>query len=150
MNLVTINNLWLKCYLKLFKLVADVMRSSKVLAIALNGDNLFLEKIIKKYYNCFFATLIFISLSSTNTCQRILSLSARCNALTISTGIVVRNDLECAVCKFAVDSNSNNFIPPFMYFLINIFANILYIVYPHNDSLLVNIYHTFIYDEDDK
>lgn len=124
MNVVTINNLWLKCYLKLFKIVPVGMGSANLLAIALSGIYLFLEKNIKNFYN-FFATLIFISLSSTYTCQRILSLSFKFNALTISTGIVVRNDRECAVCKFAVDSNSNNFIPPFMSFLINIFTNIL-------------------------
>ena len=44
MNSVTINNIWLKCYLKLFKLVAVEMRGSKVSAIALNGVNFFLEK----------------------------------------------------------------------------------------------------------
>lgn len=124
MNLVTINNLWLKCYLKFYKIVPVEMGSNNQLAIALNSIYFVLEKNIKDIY-CFFATLIFISLSSTYTCQRILSLSDKFKALTISTGIVVLNDLECAVCKFAVDSNSNNFIPPFMFFVINIFDNIL-------------------------
>ena len=124
MNLVTINNLWLKCYLKFYKIVPAEMGSNNQLAIALNSIYFVLEKNIKDIY-CFFATLIFISLSSTYTCQRILSLSDKFKALTISTGIVVLNDLECAVCKFAVDSNSNNFIPPFMFFVINIFDNIL-------------------------
>lgn len=123
MIVVTIINIWLKCYLKFYKIVADIMRSSNRLAVALNGYHSYFEKNIKNY--CFFATLIFMSLSSTNTCQRILSLSDKFRALTISTGIVVLNDLECEVCKFAVDSNSNNFIPPFMYFLVNIFDNIL-------------------------
>lgn len=144
MNFVTINNLWLKCYLNIcimhnraftnFHIVADKMRSLNKLAIALNGVLIILDKNIKKFH-CFFAIFIFISLPSTYTCQRILSLSERFNALTISTGIVVLNDLECAVCKFAVDSNSNNFIPPFMSFLLNIFDNILYIVYLHNDIM---------------
>lgn len=124
MIVVTIINLWLKCYLKFYKIVADKMRSSNTLAVAINSIYLVLEKNIKKDY-CFFATLIFMSLSSTNTCQSILSLSDKFNALTISTGIVVRNDRECDVCKFAVDSNSNNFIPPFMSFLVNIYDNIL-------------------------
>ena len=124
MNLVTINNIWLKCYLKFYEIVPAKMGGYNTLAIALNGVLLVLGKNLKKFY-CFFATLIFISLSSTNTCQRILSLSERFNALTISTGIVVLNDLECEVCKFAVDSNSNSFIPPFMSFLVNIFDNIL-------------------------
>lgn len=124
MIVVTITNIWLKSYLSFVKWVADGMRVLHQLAIAINGVYFILEKNIKKIH-CFLATLIFISLSSTNTCQRILSLSDKFNALTISTGIVVLNDLECEVCKFAVDSNSNNFIPPFMYFLVNIFDNIL-------------------------
>lgn len=122
--LVTIYNIWLKCYLSFYKIVADGMRGYDSVAIALDSFYFVLEKNIKNCY-CFFATLIFISFSSTYTCQRILSLSERFNALTISTGIVVLNDLECEVCKFAVDSNSNNFIPPFMLFFINIFTNIL-------------------------
>ena len=144
MNLVTINNIWLKCYLKFYKIVPAEMGGLNRLAVALDSVKFVLGKIIKKFY-CFFAIFIFISFSSTYTCQRILSLSERCNALTISTGIVVLNDFEWAVCKFAVDSNSNNFIPPFMLFFINIFDNILYIIYPHSDSSSVNIYHTFIY-----
>ena len=125
MNFVTINNLWLKCYLKFYKIVADRMRGFNTLAIALNDIYCFLEKNINENVYSFLATLIFMSLSSTNICQRILSLSDKFNALTISTGIVVLNDLECAVCKFAVDSSSNSFIPPFMLFLVNIYDNIL-------------------------
>lgn len=135
MNVVTINDIWFKCYLKFCiclnmilqnsKIVADGMRGLHRIAIALNKlYGVISKKINKKIYS-FFAIFIFISLSSTYTCQRILSLSVRFKALTISTGIVVRNDFEWAVCKFAVDSNSNNFIPPFMYFLVNIFDNIL-------------------------
>ncbi len=121
---VTINYLWVKCYLKFYKIVADKMRGSQALAIALNKLYGVFEKNINRFYS-FLVTLIFISLSSTCTCQSILSLSFKFNALTISTGIVVLNDREWAVCKFAVDSNSNNFMPPFMYFLVNIFDNIL-------------------------
>ena len=141
MFVVTINDIWLKCYLNIcimckcdftnIHIVADKMRSSKTLAIALNKLNgVLIKKINKKIYS-FFATLIINSSSSAKIVQEILSFSDKFNALTTSEGIVVLNDLECDACKLAVDSTSNNFIPPFMYFFINIFVNILYICYPH-------------------
>ncbi len=129
---VTINNLWLKCYLKFYKIVADRMRGLYVLAIALNKFyGVLIKKINKKTYS-FLATLITNLSSSAKIVQEILSFSDKFNALTTSVGIVVLKDLECDACKLAVDSTSNNFIPPFMYFFINIFVNMLYICYPHN------------------
>lgn len=126
MNSVTNKYIWFKCYLNLFKLVADRMRGLLVLAMLLNKFNAFFEfkKIIKNNYY-FLLTVQTNSLSTTDTFHKSLSLSPKCNAWTISTGTVVRNDFECAVCKFTVDSNSNNFITPFLFFFVNIFVNIL-------------------------
>lgn len=144
MIVVTINNLWLKCYLNIciilksdltnVQLVADKMRSTNTIAIALNGSYYFLEKNIKKIIHSFLATLITNSSSSAKIVQQILSFSDNFNAFTTSVGMVVLKDLECDACKLAVDSTSNNFIPPFMFFFINIFVNILYICYPHNPN----------------
>ena len=125
MNSVTNNYIWLKCYLNLFKIVADKMRSLTGLALALNYFYWGLEKNIKNKFYCFLFTVQTSSLSSTDTIHEILSLSDRLNAFTISTGTVVRSDFECEVCKFTVDSDSNNFIRSFLLFFINILCNIL-------------------------
>ena len=131
MNSVTNKYIWLKCYLNFNKIVADGMRSfSNVLANAIFNECSFLEKKLKEIVNYFLSTLTTNSSSSANIVQEIISFSDRFNALTISEGIVVLKDFECDACRFATDSTSNNFIPPFMFFLINIFANILYIGYP--------------------
>ena len=126
MNSVTNKYIWFKCYLNLFKLVADRMRGLIVLAMLLNNFNAFFgfKKIIRKCYY-FLLTVHTNSLSMIDTFHRSLSLSPKCRAWTISTGTVVRNDFECDVCKFTVDSNSNNFITPFLLFFVNIFDNIL-------------------------
>lgn len=124
MNFVTIYYIWLKCYLYLCRIVAAKMRSITPLAIAFDDLYSFFEKNIKNIY-CFLFTVQTSLLSSTVTNQDILSLSDSSSACTISTGTVVRSDFECAVCKFTVDSNSNNFMSPFMLFLVNIFDNIL-------------------------
>ena len=126
MNSVTNKYIWFKCYLNLFKLVADRMRSLIVLAMLLNNFNAFFgfKKIIRKCYY-FLLTVHTNSLSMIDTFHRSLSLSPKCRVWTISTGTVVRNDFECDVCKFTVDSNSNNFITPFLLFFVNIFDNIL-------------------------
>lgn len=129
---VTINNIWLKSYLSFVKWVADVMRRLNQLALALNCFYFVLEKNRNEKVYSFLVTLITNSSSSAKIVQEILSFSDKFNALTTSVGIVVLKDLECDACKLAVDSTSNNFIPPFMFFLINIFANILYICYPQN------------------
>ena len=135
MNSVTNNYLWLKYYLSFylfayanirkFKIVADGMRSFNSLAGAINKIYSFLEKNINENVYSFLSTLTTNSSSSASIVQRIVSFTDRFNALTISEGIVVLNDLECDACRFAVDSTSNNFIPPFMLFFINIFDNIL-------------------------
>ena len=130
MFVVTINNLWLKSYLSFVKWVADKMRSLNTLAIALNRFMLFFYKKINEKVYSFLETLITNSSSSAKIVQEILSFSDKFNALTTSVGIVVLKDLECDACKLAVDSTSNNFIPPFLLFLINIYVNILYICYP--------------------
>lgn len=130
MFVVTINNLWLKSYLSFVKWVADKMRSLNTLAIALNRFMLFFYKKINEKVYSFLETLITNSSSSAKIVQEILSFSDKSNALTTSVGIVVLKDLECDACKLAVDSTSNNFIPPFLLFLINIYVNILYICYP--------------------
>ena len=130
MFVVTITNLWLKSYLSFVKWVADKMRSLNILAIALNRFMLFFYKKINEKVYSFLETLITNSSSSAKIVQEILSFSDKFNALTTSVGIVVLKDLECDACKLAVDSTSNNFIPPFLLFLINIYVNILYICYP--------------------
>ena len=130
MFVVTITNLWLKSYLSFVKWVADKMRSLNTLAIALNRFMLFFYKKINEKVYSFLETLITNSSSSAKIVQEILSFSDKFNALTTSVGIVVLKDLECDACKLAVDSTSNNFIPPFLLFLINIYVNILYICYP--------------------
>lgn len=130
-NYITYCNIWLKCYITFCDIVADGKRCSNVLAIAINYFCNSIKKInIKNRFYSFFVTLMIISLFSAEIVQRILSLSVRFNAFTISTGIVVLNDREWDVCKFAVDSNSNNFIPPYLLFVIYIFDNILYIILP--------------------
>ena len=133
--LVTINYLWLKCYLsfclfveaniKKFKIVADGMRSFNALANAINKLYSFLEKNINENVYSFLSTLTTNSSSSASIVQSSVSFTDRSNALTISEGIVVLSDFECDACRFAVDSTSNNFIPPFMLFFINIYDNIL-------------------------
>lgn len=138
MIVVTINNLWLKCYLNIcimqkcvftdVHLVADKMRSSNVLAIALNGVNYFLEKNIKNH-SCFLSDILG-SLSSTLTTQINLSLSESSIIPAISEGIVVLNDFDLGFCRIMLDVTSNNFIISFLSFVINIFVNILYIFYP--------------------
>lgn len=127
---VTNNYIWLKCYLNFNKIVADGMRSSNTLAVALAKKYSFLEKKFKEIVHYFLSTLTTNLSSSANIVQSTVSFSDSFNAFTISDGIVVRKDLECDACRFAVDSTSNNFIPPFLFFLINIFVNILYICYP--------------------
>lgn len=126
---VTYCNIWLKCYITFCNIVADGKRGSNVLANAIDKLWLIIFKKLKSGYS-FFVNRIIISLFSADMVQRILSLSFKSNAFTISTGIVVLNDLEWDVCKFAVDSNSNNFIPPYLLFFVNIFVNILYIILP--------------------
>lgn len=134
MNLAANCNIWLKCYIILCYIVADEKRCSKYLARAIANLKLILEKNIKncKFYSFSFFVIVMIIWSFFDEIvQSNLSLSLRCNALTISTGTVVLKERECAVCKFTVDSNSNNFIFSFLSFVINMFVNKLYIFYQY-------------------
>lgn len=128
MNLVTIYNLWSKCYLNFYKIVAEKMRNFTYLAWAINHKYLFFEKNFKKNYT--FLSDIFGSLSSTLTTHINLSLSLSSIIPAISEGIVVLNDFERGFCRIIFDSTSNNFIISYLSFVINIFVNILYIFYP--------------------
>lgn len=129
--LVTIYYIWWKCYLNIYKIVADGMRSGGWLAVAIDIYLAYSKKNINEYFYSFFSTLTTISSFSAKIVQHIVSLTDNFNALTISVGIVVLKDFECFDCKFAVDSTSNNFIPPFMYLIVNIYVNILYIGYQY-------------------
>lgn len=126
---VTNSYIWLKCYLSFYKIVADGMRSSKVLARAIRNEYLFLiKKLNENVYSFFkFTTML---LSSALTSQHNRSSLVNSKIPTISEGIVVRNDFERGFCCITFDLTSNNFIPPFLLFFINIFDNILYIFYP--------------------
>lgn len=130
MFVVTINNLWLKCYLKLCKIVPVEMGSLYILAVALKHRYLIFEKNIKKYYN--FLRVIIGSLFSTPTSQTNLSLSVNSIMPAISEGMVVLNDFDLGFCRIIFDSTSNNFILSYLSFIINIVDNILYIFYPHS------------------
>ena len=130
MIVVTINNIWLKSYLSFVKWVADKMRSLNTLAIALNGKYYFSEKNIKNH-SCFLSDILG-SLSSTLTIQTNLSLSESSIIPAISEGIVVLNDLDFGFCRITLDVTSNNFILSYLSFVINIFVNILYILYPQS------------------
>lgn len=133
MTYVTYCNIWLKCYITFCNIVADGKRGSNVLAKAINVYDTVFDTIkkIKKSYCSFFFMVTTSSLSSADTVHFILSFSDRSKVFTISPGIVVLSDFECDACRFAVDSTSNNFIPPFLLFFVYIFVNILYIDYLH-------------------
>ena len=65
--LVTIINLWLKCYLKFYKIVADKMRSKYILARAITKYKLILRKKYKNYksnFSTFTDETSFVSSSS--------------------------------------------------------------------------------------
>ena len=126
---VTISYIWLKCYLNFYKIVAEGMRSSKVLARAIGNEYLFLIKKLNENVYSFFKFTIML-LSSALTSQHNRSSLVNSKIPTISEGIVVRSDFERGFCWITFDLTSNNFIPPFMLFFINIFDNILYIFYP--------------------
>lgn len=128
MNSVTNKYIWFKCYLNLFKLVADGMRGLKSFSGSFKCLLLFFVKKLRNDGYCF---LIFteISLLSVVTSHANLSLSSSSSIPTISDGIVVRNDLDFGFCNITLDFTSNNFMTPFMLFFINIFDNILYIFY---------------------
>ena len=134
MQFVTYCNIWLKCYLKLFNyfmIVADGKRSSNVLVNTIgNFYKLIFEKNIKELKNFYsFFKVTIISLFWDWTSQDNLSVFCNSSIPTISEGMVVLNDLDRGFCCITLDLTSNNFIPPYILFFINIFDNILYIIY---------------------
>ncbi len=135
MSFVTYYNFWLKCYINLFNcdyIVADGKRGSNVLAVAILDFGNFIFKNIKKIkdfiYSFFIVTTILSSWELTS--QSSLLLFDMPKIPTISEGMVVLNDFELGFCWITFDFTSNNFIPPFLLFFVNIFVNILYIIYP--------------------
>ena len=132
MNSVTNKYIWFKCYLKLFKLVADGMRGIQSISDSFKCLLLVFLNFIKKLINdddyCFLSLTV-ISLLLVETSHANLSLSSSSRIPTISDGMVVLNDLDFGFCNITFDFTSNNFISPFMLFLVNIFDNILYIFY---------------------
>ena len=133
MTYVTYCNIWLKCYINFLYIVADGKRCFNVLARAIDILYTVFDNIKKIERNCysFFLMVTTSSSSSADTTHLILSFTDKSSVFTISPGIVVLSDFECDACRFAVDSTSNNFIPPFLLFLVYIFVNILYICCPH-------------------
>lgn len=129
MNSVTNKYIWFKCYLNLFKLVADGMRGLKSFSDSFKCLLLFFVKNLRNDDSYCFLIFTEISLLSVVTSHVNLSLSSSSSIPAISEGIVVRNDLDLGFCNITLDFTSNNFITPFMLFFINIFDNILYIFY---------------------
>ena len=140
MIFIAICYIWLKCYLNIcinhksdfmnFKIVADKMRSTKQLAIALNGfySILIIEKIIKSNsYGSTFSTLISVFPSLYSTIQLTLSpISAPRNFIT-SLGIVVLADKLFGRAIDILDSYSNTFISPiFVYHYIYLYTHVIY------------------------
>ena len=130
---VTIYYIWLKCYLNFNKIVSDGKRSYTILAVALNSFYYFLEKNIRNY-SCFLSDILG-SLSSTLTTHTNLFESESSIIPAISEGIVVLNDFDFGFCRIMLDVTSNNFMLSFLSFVINIFDNILYIIYPQTTKL---------------
>lgn len=128
MNFVTYYKYWLICYIKFFCMAPHEVAGSPMLARAIdNFYNVSLD--LKKIcvYSFFMVTTIssFCELTSHDN----LLLSVNSSIPTISDGIVVLNDLDFGFCCMTFDFTSNNFIPPCLSFVINIFVNILYIIY---------------------
>lgn len=107
------------------------MGSSNVLAKAINVYTILILKNIKKIKDCvysfFMVTTILSLLELTSHNNLLLFVSS--NIPTISEGMVVLNDFDFGFCCITFDFTSNNFIPPCLSFVINIFVNILYIIY---------------------
>lgn len=94
MKFVTYNNYWLKCYLNLIGIVADGMRSFKMLARAINNFTTYFFKKNKNsmsIYNSSFS-MVTIPVVSSRT-HFMLSPASRFSEDTISFGIPHRNDL---------------------------------------------------------
>ena len=134
MNVVTYCNIYLKCYITFCDIVADGKRGSNVLANAINFLYTVFKNIKKIKDDIYYSFLWMVTTSSSSSADTIhvsLSFSDRFSVFTISPGIVVLKDFECDACRFAVDSTSNNFIPPYLLFFVYIFVNILYIFCLH-------------------
>ena len=101
---------------------------SPILARAI--DNFYrVSNLLKKICVYSFFMVTTISSFCEFTSQDNLLLSVNSSIPTISDGMVVLNDFEFGFCCMTFDFTSNNFIPPFLSFVINIFVNILYIIY---------------------
>ena len=133
MSAVTYHNIWLKCYITFCDIVAGEKRGSNVLAKAIGNLWLINGKKYIKFYSFFICTVI--SLLSVFTAQINLSSLLNSKIFAISLGMVVRRLFELGFCWIIFDFTSNNFIPPFMLFVINIFVKILYIFYLFSFSL---------------
>lgn len=96
MNQVTNYYIWLKSYLNFVKWVADIMRGSNTLALAIANFKLILRKKYKNY-KINFSTLtemISLVLSSFSKIHFTLSPWDRSNSSTISFGIVHLKELD--------------------------------------------------------
>lgn len=134
---VTINDIWLKCYLNIcimckcdftnIHIVADKMRSIKTLAIALNKLNgVSIKKINKKIHSTF-STLISVFPSLYSTIQFTLSPISAPRNFMISLGIVVLADELFGRAIEILDSYSNTFISPiFVNHYIYIYTQVIY------------------------
>ena len=133
MSFVTYNNIRLKCYIKVYApycIVRDVIGCSPILARAIDIFYIISENIkkIKEFIYSFFMVTIISSLWELTSHDNLLLLDSS-KIPTISEGMVVLNDFDFGFCWITFDFTSNNFIPPFLSFVINIFVNILYIIY---------------------
>ena len=128
MNSVTYNNIRLKCYIKFFCMAPHEVAGSPILARAINFFYRVSNRLKKICVYSFFMVTTILSFCEL-TSQDNLLLSVSSSIPTISDGMVVLNDFEFGFCCMTFDFTSNNFIPPCLSFVINIFVNILYIIY---------------------
>lgn len=126
MNSVTINYIWLKCYLNFYKIVADKMRSLYVLAIAINEFCVLFKKNNNENHSTF-STLISVFPLLYSTTQLTLSpISAPKNFIT-SLGMVVLADKLFGRATEILDSYSNTFISPiFVVSYIYLYTQVIY------------------------
>ena len=134
MHVVTYCNIYSKCYINLFTwfcIVARGKRSSNVLVSVIANYGVSVFKNIKKYVNYYksFFTVTIKSSPWEDTSQTNVLASDIFMMFTISEGIVVLSDFDFGFCNITLDFTSNNFIPPFLSFVINIYVNISYIIY---------------------
>ena len=96
MIVVTIINLWLKCYLKFYKIVSREMSGLYVLALAIANLILFLAKKYENYKSNFSTFTDVTSLVSSSSVKIHFTLSPldSPSLSTISLGIVILNEPE--------------------------------------------------------